>query len=229
MRLRVPCSLLDCPEHAGCFVVVDLCALFAHFLQHASEVGRKAESDRRFRCMLVDHTARRRFKRRRQCPRGVRDVVIVQSCEPFRYVARDCGLDQEEELMLPLGQLLDRRHQHRHIAFLLTLHHRRRVFSRRREMRAVSRAVDLHQTLRRAADRTNRLCQRRTLASRLALITDWTCHAPASHTSPRVGNARRRVRSRAICPYNPAEIITDSSEYGLQPAVVRTESRRNAE
>jgi hypothetical protein len=61
-------------------------------------------------------------------------------------------MNEEEQLMLPLGQVVDRRQQRSDVAFLLFLDDSRRMLARRRQMNARFRAIDLDQTFRPAAD-----------------------------------------------------------------------------
>src|SRR5688572_8477525 len=84
--------------------------------------------------------------------------------------------------MLALREVTDRGDEERDVPLLLTLHLRRRVLARRRQMRAVVWTVDLDETLRGAADRADGLAECRTAAATLALATDGTSHAPAWHS-----------------------------------------------
>jgi hypothetical protein len=123
--------------------------------------------------------------------------------------------------MLTFGEFAQRWQKHRDVTFLLSFDDGCRVLAGGRQMRTVIGAVNFDQSFSRAADGADRLSQGRARTARLPLITDWTCHAPASHTSPRVGNLRTRRNNRAICAHNPSEIRENSQEYGLQPAVMR--------
>ena len=144
--------------------------------------------DRRFRGVLIDHAARRGFERRRQSTGGSRDLVVVQPPEAVRGMPRDRRVKEEEQLLLAFRQFAHRWQQHGDIAFLLPAHNRRGMLAGGSEMRAIRGTVDFNETFCGAADGADGLSQRGTLAPSLALIADRTGHAPASHTSPHVGN-----------------------------------------
>src|SRR5688572_4702702 len=91
-------------------------------------------------------------------------------------------MKQEEQLMLPLCEMTNRREQGRDITFLPTFHLCRRVLTCRRQVRAVLRTIDLDEALRRAAHRANRLTEGRTRSASLALSAGRAGHTPASHS-----------------------------------------------
>jgi hypothetical protein len=84
-------------------------------------------------------------------------------------MSRDRTVQDEKQLLLTLGQLLNRRKQNSKIAFLLTPHNGSRMFARRGEISAVARTPNLDEPFRTAADRTDVLFQSWTRASRFPL------------------------------------------------------------
>src|SRR6187401_2172939 len=113
--------------------------------------------------MLVNHPSRGRLERRCERARGFGHIVIHKPRKALGDVARDQGGEEEEELVLPFAQVLDRGKQYGDITFLLTPDHRRRMFARGGQVATVARALNFDQALRAAADRTDRLTERRTL------------------------------------------------------------------
>ena len=98
--------------------------------------------------MLVDHATRRGLERGGQRSRRFGNVAVDEPREPLRLVPRNHRLQQEEELILPFGEMADRRQQTRHIALLLPPYDGRRVFAGRCQVPAVARTLDLDEALR---------------------------------------------------------------------------------
>jgi len=72
-------------------------------------------------------------------------------------VPRNNRVKQEEQLVLPLGEVTDARQQDRRVLLLLAPHHRRWMLARNREVRTVVRTRNLDQTLRSTAHAADRL------------------------------------------------------------------------
>jgi hypothetical protein len=85
-------------------------------------------------------------------------------------------LEKKEELILPLGQSLDGRKQNGDIVFLLPLHDGGWVLARRSQVHAVVGTLNLRESLSTAADRADRLVQRRARAPLLPCMAKRTGH-----------------------------------------------------
>jgi hypothetical protein len=94
----------------------------------------------------------------------------------------DRRLKQEKQLILPLGQVPDRRREPRHVAVLLTLDHGGRMLASGCQVRAVVRALDLDQPFGATADGADRLTQCGAVTTTLARTTGGAGHISASHT-----------------------------------------------
>ena len=86
----------------------------------------------RLRRVLVNHAARGGLERGRHRARRLRNVAVDEPREPLRTVTRDRRMEQKEELILPLGEVANRRQQARDVAFLLPSHDGRRMLARGR-------------------------------------------------------------------------------------------------
>jgi hypothetical protein len=206
----VSSPLFDGPKRAGNLAIGYRCCLLPNLAENSLDIGGKPLGGPRLRGMLVDDAACRGFRGRCQGCRGLRHILVDESCEAFWPMSRDRTVHQEKQLLLALGQLLNRWEQRRKIALLLPSHNSSRMFARRREISTVARASNLHEPLRAAAHRTDVLFQSWTRASRLALIAQRAKHSSASHTKGALGNA---TGSRALWemrrfPYNYAQKFT---------------------
>jgi hypothetical protein len=85
-------------------------------------------------------------------------------------------VEQEEQLMLPLGEMADRWQQDRDITRVLPAHDRGRMLARRGQMDTVSRAVDFDQTLGTATNGADAAAEGRAVAPRLPLLAERTLH-----------------------------------------------------
>jgi hypothetical protein len=142
--------------------------------------------------VLVDDAAPRRFVRCRQGRRRVGNVAIQQWLQRVRRLCADHAEQHEEELLLPLGQIANRREQACQILLALTLLDRRRVGSRRLQVAARRRAADLDQSLRAAADGADVMAQCRAGAPRPACAAERTDHRSFEYTSA-VAHGRSQV------------------------------------
>ena len=113
---------------------------------------------------------------RRQYDVELANIVIEQPRKAFRSVPCNQRLKEKEKLMLPFGQTLKGRQQHRDIVFLLPFHDGCWMLARRRQIRAVIGALNFCESLRAAAHRADRLMQSRTRAAWLTCVADWTGH-----------------------------------------------------
>jgi len=105
---------------------------------------------------------------------------------------RDRGVIDEEQLVLPLTQMLDDWQQDSDVELLLTPDDRRRMFARAGEMRTSIWTVDLDESFRTAAHGTNRLAQSRARPSSFALTAQGTSHRRRSlEHGPASSNARQ--------------------------------------
>ena len=156
-----------------------------------SSVASRVRRHRRGR-VLVDDAARGGLQRRGDCSSGLRDVVIDDPAEPLRSVSSNGRVKQKEQLMLALGEVADRGEKHRDVPLLLTLHLRRRMLARGRQVRAIVGTIDLDEALRRAAHRADRLAERRARAATLTPAAGRTGHRSSfAHPSTRVDRSHR--------------------------------------
>jgi hypothetical protein len=79
------------------------------FCKHRRELGCQSLRSDRLRSMLVNHAASRRLERRGNRARGLCDIVIDKAGEPVGRMPRDCRVEQEEELVLPFGEVANAR------------------------------------------------------------------------------------------------------------------------
>lgn len=179
--------------------------------------------------VLVYHAARCGFERCRQRRRCIRYVSVDETGESIRPVPRDDGLKKEEQFVLALREMANRRRQARRVLRLPPSYDGRRVLSRRREIRAGTRASNFDEPLGTATRRADRPCECRTFTPRLALTAAWTDHTSASHTPGVVGNVHRHAtllqirsiprrssqpRRNTLCTTSVRRHIRHLEEYG---------------
>ena len=135
--------------------------LLDDLLERATKRRRQFLGVQRRRRLFVDDAARGRFKRRCRQSRQPRRCRRRHGAQDVGRMPQRDGLKQEEETRLPIGEPRHRRQQQRDVEFVLTLDGRGRVPTRRRQVHAIVGTADLDQALGAAADRANRLVQRR--------------------------------------------------------------------
>lgn len=106
-------SLFDSAENHRGLAVGDPGALTCDFLKHRFHFSGQALRRERLGRVLVDHPARRRFERGRECRRRLRHVIVVETHESLGLVTGNPRVKQEEELMLALTETRDARKQRR--------------------------------------------------------------------------------------------------------------------
>src|SRR6266849_6001439 len=109
--------------------------------------------------MIVNQTPRGGFECGRQRPHPFGDVVVDQRVEVRRFVSDQEGVDEEEDLRLPLAEVPHDVHEQPKVALLLPDDDSRRMFACACEPDTIGRALYLNETLRAAADRADLLAQ----------------------------------------------------------------------
>jgi hypothetical protein len=158
------------------FMVVHGRALFPDFLDEPAEFARKLLGEHGLRLVLVDHALGGGFERRRDSPGGLGDIGVGQAGESVRAMARDDRLEEEEQLVLPLGQCLNRGQQQGQVGLLPAPDHRRRVCAGRRQVNAGFRAVDLDQAFCSATDRADGTAEGGAVPACLPMLAEWADH-----------------------------------------------------
>src|SRR5262249_41245044 len=102
------------------------------------------------------------------------DILVQQRGDRADGVARGNRLEIEEQAILRFVEVAHERQEESHISIAAALHDRRWMLLRRGQVRTRLRTPDLHQPLRAAAHRADRLPERRAVPAGLALLTERT-------------------------------------------------------
>ena len=175
---RAPCSMARSTIAASASETVPPCSRI--WLEQRRQLGRQplrrqstlacARRSRRARPSRASRPPRQRPARRR------RRRAALNPSGVWRAMA---DVEQEEQLILPLGEVTDRSAAAPRRPFLLPLDLRRRVLARGGQMRAVVGTVDLDEALGAAAHGADRLAERRARAPTLTLPAGRTGHLPS--------------------------------------------------
>src|SRR6185295_16332967 len=170
-------GFLDPPEHDRNVALEGRTRAAARFREHRLERGDQALCLQRRRTMLVDDTARCCFERRGERRQSLRDIVVDERQQFWRFVADEKCDYQEKDLRLPLAEIAHELHEPPDVALLLPHDDRRGMFTCAGEPGAIARALNLYQALGATADGADLLAEGRTAAARAPRTAKRTQHS----------------------------------------------------
>ena len=169
-------SLPDPPQDDGCIALERRSAVPARFGDHRLERGREALGRRRRRPMIVDDATSRCFERAGERRDALDHVVVDERLQRRRLVSQKEPADQKEQPRLTLTEIAHTVREQFDVALLLANGHRRRMFARGGEVRAIGGTRDLDETLRAAAHGANLLAESGAAASGAPFVAQGTNH-----------------------------------------------------
>jgi hypothetical protein len=176
LLLNISRTPFDSAQRNRQFAIIDLRSAGPDLGEHRRDFPCESLRRKRGGSVLVEHTPTSGLQRRRHCRGGLRDIFVDQAAERVRSMTGDDGMNQEEQLMLPLGQVVDCRHEDGDIPLLLPFHNRGRMLTGRDEMWAGVGALNFHQPLGATADRADATPQRGAVTPPLSSATRWAGH-----------------------------------------------------
>jgi len=154
--------------------------LAAEVSQCGLQVGHEPLRREGLGLVLVDDAPRARLVGRRQRTHGVSHIGVEQGAERVVRLPASDSEQQEEQLLLPFGEIPKGGGDHRDVEFALSLFHCCGMRPCRLQVAARRRTPDLHEPLGTAADRADILTDAWARTPRLPGATEGTNHVGPS-------------------------------------------------